>query len=80
MAHKIIAKTQKGDCIGNPLTRVHIAGVCGYSRMRDIRIGDRIQGSYIVTAITHIITDAPSDTPYSWGEDWAPANTKAAKL
>lgn len=79
MAHKIIVKTQKGDCIGNPLTRVHIAGVHGYSRMRDIRIGDRIQGSYIVTAITHIITDVQGDIPYSWGEGWATTNIKAAR-
>lgn len=60
ITHRIIVKTQKGECIGNPLTRVHIAGVRGYSRMRDIRIGDRIQGSYIVTAITHIVTDTQS--------------------
>ena len=79
MAHKIIAKTQKGDCIGNPLTRVYIAGVRGYSRMRDIRIGDRIQGSYIVTSITHVVTDAQGDAPYSWGEGWTPVNTKAAR-
>lgn len=79
MAHKIIAKTQKGDCIGNPLTRVYIAGVRGYSRMRDIHIGDRIQGSYIVTSITHVVTDAQGDTQYSWGEGWTQGNTKAAR-
>ena len=71
MAHKILIKTQKGDCIGNPLTRIHIAGVRGDTRMRDVRVGDRVQGSYIVNSITHIVTDAPGDTPYSWGTHWS---------
>lgn len=70
MTHKIIVKTNKGDCGGNPLTRVHIAGVIGFSRMRDVRVGDRIQGSYIVQSVTHVVTDTQGDDPYSWGEGW----------
>nr|DAX34440.1 MAG TPA: hypothetical protein [Caudoviricetes sp.] len=70
MAHKIVLKTNKGDCIGNPLTRIHVAGVSGFSRMRDVRVGDRVQGSYIVNAVTHVVTTSQGDIPYSWGEGW----------
>lgn len=70
MAHKIVLKTNKGDCIGNPLTRIHVAGVSGFSRMRDVRVGDSVQGSYIVNAVTHVVTNSRGDTPYSWGEGW----------
>lgn len=70
MTHKIVIKTNKGNCIGNPFTKVHIAGVRGFSEMRNVRVGDRIQGSYIVNNITHIVTNSPGDTSYSWGELW----------
>lgn len=70
MTHKIVLNTNKGECIGNPLTRIHIAGISGFSKMRDVRVGDRIQGSYIVNNITHVVTNHPGDTAYSWGKSW----------
>ncbi|MDU6636478.1 MAG: hypothetical protein E6488_01480 [Veillonella parvula] len=38
--------------------------------MRDVRVGDRVQGSYIVNTVTHVVTNSQGDTPYSWGEGW----------
>ena len=53
----IIIKTNKGVMAGHPLARIRIAGKRGGTTLKDVRVGDRVQGSYIVTNVTYEVEE-----------------------